>query len=80
MAVNLPEAETSEGPLDAAKAAGGEDAPTFGSHDHHSDTELLDARPTTVPQSDAERMERKNPLGYSITPATEEEIEEGEKK
>ena len=35
-------------------------------------------RPNLEPTTDEERMHRKNPLGYSITEPTEEEIEAGE--
>jgi len=40
---------------------------------HASDYE----RPNLEPATDEERMHRKNPLGYSITEPTEEEIEAG---
>lgn len=35
-------------------------------------------RPDLEPTSEEEKIERKNPLGYTITEPTEAEIEEGE--
>jgi hypothetical protein len=80
MPIDMPQDDTSVGPLDIAKAGGDEDgcAPaSLGGHGHHSGTELLDADTTDVTQNSADRMKQKNPLGYSVTDATEEEIEKG---
>ena len=44
------------------------------------DIDLQDyERPDLEPKTEEERLRRKNPLGYSITEPTEEEIEAGEK-
>jgi len=83
MPVDLPEEEESVGPLDVTKAAGYEDGinpPSGGNQNHHKDTELLDARPSASdPYSNsADAYERKNPLGYTVTPVTGDEIEAAE--
>ena len=82
MAINFPARETSAGPLDVTKAAGSDDGePNI--HQGSYGNEPLDARTarnaddvTTEPLNERELMERKNPLGYSVTDATEDEIDE----
>lgn len=85
--VELPEDEESIGPLDASKAAGYEDGinpPDIGMMQHHRGDELLDSRPAAAyPEKNSAEMEadlynQKNPLGYTITPPTANELDEDE--
>ena len=36
-----------------------------------------DAAPTTEPQSEEEKQERRNPLGYTVTEPTQQEMQAG---
>ena len=66
--------ETSTGPLDVAKVAGGDNvAPPSAPPTNGDDDKPLDA--AFDPPKEEELLRKKNPLGYSITPPTEREID-----
>ena len=71
MALNFSQRETTEGPLDVAKPTNDNNDPaTF---THSGEDEPLD--PSTEPANEQELEARKNPLGYTVTQPTEDEIE-----
>ena len=77
------ERETSAGPLDIDKNAGTDDDGIIDAPETGSD-EPLDGGASSDPtensadiNSEAEILRQKNPLGYTVTPPTEAEIEEG---
>ena len=71
MALNFSQRETSEGPLDVARPTSESNGPaTF---ERTGEDEPLD--PTVEPTNDQELEARKNPLGYTVTQPTEDEID-----